>query len=230
MHKENNSNWYAHKIDLTSLLESNNAMQKEFNGRKKIIKKGNYIYLPDDISDHIYIILEGKIKIGYFRDGDKEVVTTILEKGNIFSEKSILGEKKQKDFAIAMVDSMIVSFLQLDFDQLLNEHKDLSVLMMQIMGERMIEMESRLESLVFKDSRSRIIDFLIKSVEKNGQRIGYEWVVRNFLTHQDIASLTSTSRQSVTMVLNDLRNENIIQFDRKRLLIRDLDKLRSLIK
>lgn len=98
------------------------------------------------------------------------------------------------------------------------------------MGERMIEMESRLESLVFKDSRSRIIDFLIKSVEKNGQRIGYEWVVRNFLTHQDIASLTSTSRQSVTMVLNDLRNENIIQFDRKRLLIRDLDKLRSLIK
>lgn len=230
MHKENNSNWYAHKIDLTSLLESNNALQKEFNGRKKIIKKGNYIYLPDDISDHIYIILEGKIKIGYFRDGDKEVVTTILEKGNIFSEKSILGEKKQKDFAIAMVDSMIVSFLQLDFDQLLNEHKDLSVLMMQIMGERMIEMESRLESLVFKDSRSRIIDFLIKSVEKNGQRIGYEWVVRNFLTHQDIASLTSTSRQSVTMVLNDLRNENIIQFDRKRLLIRDLDKLRSLIK
>lgn len=230
MHKEYNSNWFAHKIDLTSLLESNNTLQKEFNGRKKIIKKGNYIYLPDDISDHIYIILEGKIKIGYFRDGDKEVVTTILEKGNIFSEKSILGEKKQKDFAIAMVDSMIVSFLQLDFDQLLNEHKDLSVLMMQIMGERMMEMESRLESLVFKDSRSRIIDFLIKSVEKNGQRIGYEWVVRNFLTHQDIASLTSTSRQSVTMVLNDLRNENIIQFDRKRLLIRDLDKLRSLIK
>lgn len=230
MHKEYNSNWFAHKIDLTSLLESNNTLQKEFNGRKKIIKKGNYIYLPDDISDHIYIILEGKIKIGYFRDGDKEVVTTILEKGKIFSEKSILGEKKQKDFAIAMVDSMIVSFLQLDFDQLLNEHKDLSVLMMQIMGERMMEMESRLESLVFKDSRSRIIDFLIKSVEKNGQRIGYEWVVRNFLTHQDIASLTSTSRQSVTMVLNDLRNENIIQFDRKRLLIRDLDKLRSLIK
>lgn len=112
MHKEYNSNWFAHKIDLTSLLESNNTLQKEFNGRKKIIKKGNYIYLPDDISDHIYIILEGKIKIGYFRDGDKEVVTTILEKGNIFSEKSILGEKKQKDFAIAMVDSMIVSFLQ----------------------------------------------------------------------------------------------------------------------
>jgi len=101
---------------------------------------------------------------------------------------------------------------------------------MQMMGDRMVEMESRLESLVFLDSKSRIIDFIIKSIEKSGQRIGYEWVLRNFLTHQDIASLTSTSRQSVTMVLNDLRNDNIIHFDRRRLLIRDLDKLKNLLK
>ena len=129
-----------------------------------------------------------------------------------------------------MVDSELVSFLQTELDQLLKIHTDLNLLMMQMMGDRMVEMESRLESLVFLDSKSRIIDFIIKSIEKSGQRIGYEWVLRNFLTHQDIASLTSTSRQSVTMVLNDLRNDNIIHFDRRRLLIRDLDKLKNLLK
>ena len=98
---------------------------------------------------------------------------------------------------------------------------------MRIMNERVIEMEDRLESLIFKDSRTRILEFLISRIEKSGQRIGYEWVLRNFITHQDIASLTSTSRQTVTMILNDLRNNNIIQFDRKRLLVRDLDKLKS---
>jgi len=102
--------------------------------------------------------------------------------------------------------------------------------MMQIMGARVSEMEDRLESLVFKDSKTRILDFLIKSIEKKGQRIGYEWVLRNFITHQDIASLTSTSRQSVTMILNELRHDNIIQFDRKRLLVRDFDRLKSLVK
>lgn len=230
MHQENNSKRYAHKIDLASLLENNDVLQKEFTYRKKLIKKGNYIYVPDDISDRIYIIMDGKIKVGYYRDVDKEVVTAIFEKGNVFSEKTILGEQKQKEFAIAVVDSELVSFLQEEFDQLLKIHTDLNLLMMQMMGDRMVEMESRLESLVFLDSKSRIIDFIIKSIEKSGQRIGYEWVLRNFLTHQDIASLTSTSRQSVTMVLNDLRNDNIIHFDRRRLLIRDLDKLKNLLK
>jgi len=86
-------------------------------------------------------------------------------------------------------------------------------------------METRLENLVFKDSRSRIIDFLLELSDKRGERVGYETVVRKFLTHQEIANLTATSRQTVTTVLNDLRSKGLIKFDRRRLLIRDKDKL-----
>ena len=60
---------------------------------------------------------------------------------------------------------------------------------------------------------------------RRGERVGYETVVRKFLTHQEIANLTATSRQTVTTVLNDLRNKGLIKFDRRRLLIRDKDKL-----
>jgi len=62
-------------------------------------------------------------------------------------------------------------------------------------------------------------------VKKNGQRVGYEWVVRKFITHQEIANLTATSRQTVTTVLNELRADNLLTFNRKRLLVRDLDLL-----
>ena len=86
-------------------------------------------------------------------------------------------------------------------------------------------MEKRLESLVFKDSRSRIIEYLVDLNNEKGQRVGYEWVVRNFITHQEIANLTATSRQTVTTVLNELKTKNILTFNRKRLLIRDLDLL-----
>jgi CRP-like cAMP-binding protein len=51
-------------------------------------------------------------------------------------------------------------------------------------------------------------------------------MVKNQLTHQDIANLTGTSRQTVTTVLNDLRDRNIINFDRRKILIRDMDKLK----
>ena len=96
---------------------------------------------------------------------------------------------------------------------------------MKIMGSRVLEMEKRLESLVFKDSRTRIIEFLLEIAEKKGRRVGFETEVRKFITHQEIANLTATSRQTVTTLLNDLRERNILTFDRRRLLIRDMEKL-----
>ena len=98
---------------------------------------------------------------------------------------------------------------------------------MKLMGSRVLEIESRLESLIFKDSRTRIINFLLELAEKKGERVGYEVVVRKFLTHQEIANLTATSRQTVTTVLNDLRGKEMIKFDRRRLLIRDKAGLES---
>jgi CRP-like cAMP-binding protein len=63
--------------------------------------------------------------------------------------------------------------------------------------------------------------------DKKGQRVGYEMLVRKFMTHQEIANLTATSRQTVTTVLNELRNKNILTFNRRRLLIRDMSNLES---
>ena len=85
--------------------------------------------------------------------------------------------------------------------------------------------EKRLESMVFKNSRTRIVEFLHSLGKEQGQRVGYETLVRNFFTHQEIADLTGTSRQTVTTTLNELRNQNIITFNRRRLLIRDLSDL-----
>ena len=86
-------------------------------------------------------------------------------------------------------------------------------------------MERRIESLVFKDARTRIVEFLREMAEEKGQKVGFEMMIKNHLTHKDIASLTGTSRQTVTTVMNELRDENIINFDRRRILIRDMAKL-----
>jgi CRP-like cAMP-binding protein len=96
---------------------------------------------------------------------------------------------------------------------------------MRTLGSRLLDMEQRLESLVFKDSRARIVEFLKNLGERKGQRVGYETVVRTFMTHQEIANLTATSRQTVTTVLNELKNKNILTFNRRRLLIRDMNLL-----
>ena len=77
-------------------------------------------------------------------------------------------------------------------------------------------------------TRQRILHFLVGYVEKAGKDVGFEKVIRSILTHQELGSLCSASRQSMTTVLNELRQLNIIHFNRRYLLVRDLEKLREM--
>jgi len=140
---------------------------------------------------------------------------------------ALVGEGSRRDFAYAMEDTDVCALTVEEMKGLIKDHNSLSLLMMKIMGNRVLDMEQRLESLVFKDSRTRIVEFLVDLTHKKGSRVGYEHVVRKFITHQEIANLTATSRQTVTTVLNELRTKNLITFNRKRLLVRDIEKLQE---
>ena len=94
-----------------------------------------------------------------------------------------------------------------------------------MLGTRLMYLEDRFESLVFKDARERIIDFLKDNAKTNGRKVGLEMLIKHSLTQQDIANYTGTSRQTVTYVLNDLKRQNQIYFKRKSILIRDISSL-----
>ena len=112
-----------------------------------------------------------------------------------------------------------------DFRRMMQNNPELSFKVLSIMGDRLRRAESRLEALIFKDARTRIIDFLKDNAEKRGRRVGYEMLFKHSLTQQDIANITGTSRQTVTSVLNELRKENLIYFNRRSILIRDMARL-----
>lgn len=218
--------WYLENIDVTGIFcpkKSLGVLEKHAN---KTFKKGEYIYLPDEYADRLYFISEGKIKVGTYSSEGKEITKAILSKGEVFGELSLVGQDKRRDFAVALEDTIACIITVEEMKGLMREHSGLNVFMMELLGSRLLKMERRLESLVFKDSRTRIIEFLRDLAKDKGQRVGYETLVRGFLTHQEIANLTATSRQTVTTVLNELRRENIITFNRRRLLIRDLEKLK----
>lgn len=222
--------WYLENIDVGGIFCPQKMGQSMGDDHFKKFKKDDYIYLPDEASDKIYFINDGRIKIGSYADNGKEITKAILTKGEVFGELAMIGEEKRRDYALTLEDAEICVISSSELKNLFKDHSSLSVFFMKMMGSKVIEMENRLESLVFKDSRSRIIEYLVELVNKRGQRVGYEWVVRNFITHQDIANLTATSRQTVTTVLNELRNKEMLTFNRKRLLVRDMDLLKAEIK
>lgn len=222
--------WYLENIDMNDIfcpnkLESNMDSDSD---HLKEFKKNDFIFMVDEVSDKVFFIVSGRIKIGTYSEKGKEITKAILSKGEVFGELSIINsDNARRDFAQAMEPSVVCAMSTEQMKMLMKNHSSLSLFFMKIIGSRVLEMEKRLESMVFKDSRTRIVDYIIELVAKKGQRVGYEFVVRNFLTHQEIANITATSRQTVTTTLNELKNKDLITFNRKRLLVRDLEMLKG---
>ena len=222
---EGSSFWYLENVDMKNIFCPGKMSMQEGHLPENTIKKGKYIYLQNDDADKIFFITEGRVKIGTHSDNGKEITKAILTEGEVFGELSVVGVGKRRDYALAMEDTMMCVLSVGDMRGLLKDHSPLNLFFMNLIGSRALEMERRLESLVFKDSWTRVIDFLLDLGEKKGKPVGFETLVRRFMTHQEIANLTATSRQTVTTILNELRTDNIITFNRRRLLIRDMDKL-----
>jgi CRP-like cAMP-binding protein len=207
-------------------LSSDEKMKMAEMIRDKSIKKGEYIYFPEEASKNIYFLKEGRVKIGSYSDDGKEIIKAILQPGEIFGELSLVGEEKRIDFAQAMDNKVVICSMQMqDMEMMMQKNASLNFKVTKLIGFRLRKVERRLESLIFKDARTRIIEFIKDMAQEQGKKIGSEILVKHFLTHQDIANLTATSRQTVTTVLNDLKEKDLIYMERNKFLIRDIDKL-----
>lgn len=192
--------------------------------------KGTYIFLPEEYSKNIYFIIEGKIQIGMYLDSGQTVTKSLIGKGELFGEEVLFGIKKHRYFARARNKTLICIIPMIEVQKMLNENNNLSFYLMDKIGAKVLHKEKQIESLVFKTSRTRIIEFILELAEKKGIRVGYEQLVNDMLTHQEIADLTATSRQTVTTILSELKRENILTINRKRMLIRNMEKLADAIK
>lgn len=225
MNRESNI-WYFENVDLYEMFCPHKVPSMNNNHDFHHFKKNEYIYFEDEPSKYIYLIASGRVKIGSYLEDGKEVIRAILSTGELFGELALAGEEKRQDFAQALDENTIVCAMSIwQMKELMANNQPLNLKIIKLIGIRIKKLERRIDALVFKDARTRIVDFLRDMALERGKKVGYEVMFKNYLTHKDIASLTGTSRQTVTTVLNELKDKNLINFDRRRFLIRDLDKL-----
>lgn len=222
--------WSLRNFDLFNELSEEDLTGLKQKMQDFVHSKNEYIYLAEKHTDNVYFLKEGFVKIGTISEDGKEIIKDILQPGEIFGELSLnLPGGTRDEYAQALGDDVVICAIhKSDFEDMLRELPSLSIKVTKMLGNRLIKMERKLRSLVFKDSRSRIIDFLIELADENGRKVGDETLIDNLLTHQEMANLTATSRQTVTTVLNELREKNLIYFDRKRILIRNLEEFREM--
>lgn len=217
---------FLEEFPLFNGLETHESKYLASQMEKKVFSCYSHIYLQGEASAEVYFLDKGTIKIGNNSEDGKEVIKSLIHPKAMFGELGLIGEKYRKDFAQALKEEVHLYVIKVEtLKYLMKNSFTLCSNIMNLFGSRLMRAETKLESLVFKDARARIIDFIKDSISDRGRKVGMEMLLKHSLTHQDIANITCTSRQTVTLVLNELRNENLIYFNRGKILVRDLEAL-----
>lgn len=211
--------WYLRNHKLFSTLSNEQINDLCIISRHKGAKKGEAIYFGDDLQNRIFLLKKGIIKIVEFNENGDEMIKDIIQKGDLFgsisSDDDVINES-----AVAMSPEAIVcSFRINDFENMISRNPDIALKYFKFIGLKLKKIENKYSNLVFKDVRSRLITFLNEWVLAEGRKVGFDWVIENYLTHNDIAGLICSTRQTVTQLMRDLETEGHIKYDRKEILI-----------
>lgn len=210
--------WYLRDHKLFSTL--NNAQIKELCiiTRYKKANKNEIIYFADDPVQRIYLLKKGMIKIVESDPDGREVIKDLIQKGDIFGELSLSGSGGTSEYAQAISSEVLIcSFKLEDFERVLAQDPHISLKFSKFIGFKFKRLQNRYSNLVFKDVRQRILEFMHEWAENEGTPRGQELVLANYLTHQDIAQLVCTSRQTVTQTLNQLEAEGRLTYSRQEI-------------
>lgn len=215
--------WFLDDVNLFTILCPHQFKDYKDSHEFYHYKKNDFVYFEEDSADKIYLITTGKVKIGYVTDEGEEIITAILLKGEIFGEKAILGEEKRNEFA-QVIDSEtsicpITTEMMID---LLRENKEFSVKIYKFIGFRFKKLERRLQLLLFKDTKTRLKEFIKELSEDFGYEnvVTGDMIIRQPYTQKEMATLIGTSRPTLNILLNELKEEDYLDFDRKEIVLK----------
>src|SRR6516164_7326125 len=195
------------------------------------VPKGEYIYFEAYHHNKIYFLKEGYIKIGYIDDEGNEKIKEIIRKGEIFGQFTLEKSSLNGEFAQAYKDKVsLCAFTIDDFEKMLKKKPELALRYSKQVGAKLRKIENRLVNLLNKDVKTRLLHFLWQLVEqKLGEMSPEGFCMPNYLTHEDIANLIGSSRQTVTTMINELETESILSFNRQQICFIDVKKLQKRI-
>jgi CRP/FNR family transcriptional regulator len=182
----------------------------------KIVQKGDILDFVEDDHSKVYLLVKESVKIRISDRLGNEFID-ILSAADIFGDLSLEGGTNFDQYAEAIADDTVVCcFRVTDFKRILEDNPLMFLEYVNLVNAKLRKMEARYSDLVYLDAKERLVSFIKNWATTNGSRQGDKIIVRNHFTHSDIAAVISTSRQSVNVLLNELRDCGIICYDRKR--------------
>ncbi len=209
--------WFLKDFNLFHKMGKNNLMELSKLLEMINVKKGEILHFDRKDKKLIYFIKTGVIKIVNKKNDHTQ---SILKAGNIFGELAIFENEKNDESlekAIVLEDGTVCVIDSEQMKMILEKHDSLKNQLIKLHGLKIRKLQRNLEDLLYKDSETRIKEYVISYIKEFGKEKDGVLVAKNIISHQDIAQLTNNSRQTVSNVMSKLRKNGDIDYDKKEI-------------
>ena len=192
------------------------------------VARRRVVYTQADKAPSLYVVSAGRARV--VRQGGEDRALTVAYRGasEIIGETAIVDGLYQ-DTATATEQLEAVRLPLPSVRALLRENPDFANAMLELMVERRLQAERRIESLLSRTVESRVAEFLLDAADRHGIPESRGVLIGVKYTHQEIADYVGSTRETVTLTLGELRRREILLFDHRRIVIADPSALRMLV-
>src|SRR4051794_11576208 len=184
--------------------------------------KGSHVFLQDEPLENVYFIYEGKIKIYKTDVNGKEQIVSILKKGEMFPHIGFFRKGGYPAFSEVLENSILVVVPILLFEKVLIENPELCIKVFKVLGEKIVDLQERLESQILNNTYQQIIKLLIRLGKDHGKKLkDGRILLKSEFTNRDLANMIGTTRETVSRTLTKLKKEQLIELDNDHDLIFD---------
>ena len=216
-----------HRVQIFSGLDPDEMSRIASYARSLRKARSEFIYMPGDRAECVYILKQGRVKLSVLSESGKEIAIDIIQPGEIFGEFALVDESPRSNMAQALDDNLMWVFSKRDFTHLLTAQPKLALSYIRLVGDRRRRMEKKLSDITSKAVSARVCELLHELSTSTAE---VETAISDYLvplTHHDVASLIGAARQTTTTVLNDLERRGIIELGRGWIRIKRLKELQT---
>jgi CRP/FNR family cyclic AMP-dependent transcriptional regulator len=177
--------------------------------------KDDVVFYADESGDIFCLIREGQVKVTMISPEGKEIILALLGPGDFFGEMSLLDDEKRSATVVATEPLELMTIWRNDFLQILTENFDITKKVLAELSRRLRNASSRIESLATMDVYGRLARFFLDLAKEQGKVLDNGYVAVTRPTHQAIANMIGTSRETVSRLIHDLMRQNLLMSEGK---------------
>lgn len=217
--------WCMSEVDIFCDLSDSEMDAMAAAAPMKSYGPGELVYTPQQPLETLFILKKGRIRIFRVSPDGRALTTAIIDPGTIFGEMIIVGQQMHGSFAEALDEVIVCVMSKADVRRLLLGDSRIAARISETLGRRLGEIEQRLSDAIFKSVPERIAGTLVTlSGPPSSRPRGRGLQVK--LTHEQLAALAGTSRETTTKILNEYARQGLVSLGRGRIHILDPDRVR----